>query len=285
MLRNIPTTCIYHSPCPDGFSAAWAVWKKYGDQVRYYPAVHGDPPPDMTNEHVLFVDFSYKADVLKVMAAQAASVTVLDHHRTAEAGLSPLLADGTIDGLFDMTRSGAVITWNYLHPYAPVPKFLLHIQDRDLWEWKLSHSREILASVEGYDYSFDNWSMLAEAVDDQKRCDRMIEEGKAVVRTHEKQLREMLKNTTRTMGIGGIEVPVANLPYMMASDGAGTLAQDAPFAASYYDRSTKRVFSLRSRKDGADVSAIAQQYGGGGHYHAAGFERPLAWEGDEVASK
>jgi hypothetical protein len=31
---------------------------------------------------------------------------------------------------------------------------------------------------------------------------------------------------------------------------------------------------------GADVSAIAKLYGGGGHRNAAGFTMPIGWEGD-----
>ena len=65
------------------------------------------------------------------------------------------------------------------------------------------------------------------------------------------------------MVIGGHRVPVANLPYTMASDAAGAMAEDAPFAACYFDRADARVFSLRSRgEDGLDVSEIAARYGG-----------------------
>ena len=35
--------CIYHAGCPDGFGAAWAVWKVWGDEARYIPRGHEDP--------------------------------------------------------------------------------------------------------------------------------------------------------------------------------------------------------------------------------------------------
>jgi nanoRNase/pAp phosphatase (c-di-AMP/oligoRNAs hydrolase) len=60
------------------------------------------------------------------------------------------------------------------------------------------------------------------------------------------------------------------------------MAQEAPFAACYYDKPGARVFSLRSRgDDGMDVSAIAAIYGGGGHRNAAGFQAATGWEGDQ----
>jgi len=76
------------------------------------------------------------------------------------------------------------------------------------------------------------------------------------------------------MEIGGHCVPVANLPYTLVSDAGHLLAKGAPFAACYWDTPEGRVFSLRSTDEGLDVSAIAKQYGGGGHIHASGFRVP-----------
>lgn len=39
----------------------------------------------------------------------------------------------------------------------------------------------------------------------------------------------------------------------------------------YREEGGQRSYSLRSAKDGIDVSKIAAMFGGGGHYHAAGF--------------
>lgn len=52
-----PDICIYHGGCADGFTAAWAVWKRWPD-VEFVAGIHGDPPPDVTGKHVLIVDFS-----------------------------------------------------------------------------------------------------------------------------------------------------------------------------------------------------------------------------------
>ena len=84
------------------------------------------------------------------------------------------------------------------------------------------------------------------------------------------------------MRIGGALVPVVNAPHFMASDVGNALAQEASFGATYFDNAEgKRVFSLRSVLNGADVSRVAAGYGGGGHVHAAGFQMPLGWEGDQ----
>lgn len=77
------------------------------------------------------------------------------------------------------------------------------------------------------------------------------------------------------MVIGGVEVWAANLPYTLTSDAGHLMCEGGePFAACYWDTPEGRVFSLRSRDDGADVAAIAARYGGGGHKHASGFRLP-----------
>ena len=51
-------------------------------------------------------------------------------------------------------------------------------------------------------------------------------------------------------------MPVACLPYTMASDAGELLAQGEPFAAVYWDTADHRQFSLRSRDGGMDVATI-----------------------------
>jgi hypothetical protein len=101
--------------------------------------------------------------------------------------------------------------------------------------------------------------------------DTLAAEGEAIERKHFKDMREMLAVTMREMLIGGYRVPVANLPYTMASDAGHEMAKGKPFAACYWDTPKGRVFSLRSSDDGVDVSEVAKQYGGGGHCNASGF--------------
>jgi oligoribonuclease NrnB/cAMP/cGMP phosphodiesterase (DHH superfamily) len=259
--------CIYHGNCADGFTAAWVVRKALGD-IEFHPGVYQEPPPDVSGKEVILVDFSYKRPVLEQIRDAAKSVTILDHHKTAQADLEGL--DG-VEQVFDMDRSGARITWDYFFPNCPPPQVLLHVEDRDLWKFNLPDTREIQANIFSYPYAFDVWDRLM----DTPPAELAIE-GRAIERKHFKDIAELLAVVTRQMIIGGYKVPVANLPYIHVSDAAHKLAETAPFAACYWDTPEGRVFGLRSREDGADVSEIAKQYGGGGHKHAAGFKVPYS---------
>lgn len=286
------TLCIYHGNCADGFGAAWAVREALGEEnVEFHAGVYQEPPPDVAGRHVLLVDFSYKRPVLSEMIRSARTILILDHHKTAAEDLSglppPLLGQYNpeamyewayqcngppLHALFDMDRSGAGIAWDYFHPGKTRPALINHIEDRDLWRFKLPNTREIQAAVFSYPYDFDVWTGLMFATD----LSELALEGAAIERKHHKDIAELVQVVTRPMKIAGFVVPMANLPYTLTSDAGHLLCGDEyPFAGCYWDTPEGRVFSLRSRDDGADVGEIAKQYGGGGHKHASGFRVPF----------
>lgn len=287
-----PDICIYHANCSDGFGAAWAVHSCWGDDVVFIPASYGEAPPNVRDKNVLIVDFSYKADVLEWMGEDATSIVVLDHHKTAEADLNEFptffgtkedvvralartdCRRGRVLVNFDSERSGAIMAWEFCHKGRLAPAILQYVQDRDLWRFALDDSKELNACIGSLDHRFDAWSKYFPHP-------TSFDEGKAILRQQRKNMDTLLSATLRRMRIGGHDVPVANLPFYMASDAGSQLAIGEPFAASYFDRHDgQRQFSLRSSASGLDVSEIARIYGGGGHKHAAGFSVPLGWEGD-----
>lgn len=296
--------CIYHGGCADGFTAAWAVWKRFGETFDYHPGVYQNPPPDVAGRDVVIVDFSYKRDVLQSMLQsgdvhQANTILILDHHKSAAEDLAGLnrpreggfdvsanydpetwrrawedWADWPVRAIFDMNRSGAGLAWDFFHPGKPRPELVSYVEDRDLWRFKLPASREVNAFVFAHAYDFATWDELA------SKCDRDMEgvrkAGAAIERKHHKDVAELVAENAYTMKIGGIVVPVCNLPKTLTSDAGALMCNGLngefkpAFAACYWDTPEGRVFSLRSIGD-FDVSAIAAQYGGGGHKNAAGF--------------
>lgn len=259
--------CIYHDNCADGFGAAWAVHYALGNRVEFHAATYGTEPPDVTGRTVYIVDFSYSRAVLLAMAAEAKCILVLDHHKTASEALVDLPTN--VRTVFDMERSGARITWDHFFPGIEPPVLLQHIEDRDLWRFRLPLTRDVQAALFSYPYDFATWTSLM-----QSDVDALAHDGAAIERKHHKDVAELVAVTRRRMTIGGRDVPVANLPYTMSSDACCLMAKGEPFAACYWDTKEHRVFSLRSTEDGADVSEIAKQYGGGGHRNAAGFRIP-----------
>lgn len=294
--------CIYHGKCADGFTSAWAVYCALGTDCDFHPGVYGEAPPDVTGRDVVLVDFSYKYPVLAKMTETARSILVLDHHKTAEQELAPYghlagdyiwpsyqkeVLDAPEAGepgycpvsvLFDMDRSGAGITWDFFHPNQRRPALVDYVEDRDLWRFKLENSREVNAAIFSYEYTFENWGYLARMAD-LGSSSALADAGRAIERKHHKDVAELVEVCRRRMKIGGIEVWGASIPYTLTSDAGNLMSEGEPFAACYWDTPNGRVFSLRSKPEGADVSEVAKGYGGGGHKNASGFTVPL----DEIS--
>ena len=261
--------CIYHAHCPDGFAAAWVVRQALLGAVDFHPATYGDDPPDVSGRDVFIVDFSYPRATLLQMVEDAESMTILDHHATAQLAIADL--PGAIVR-FSSVMSGCMLAWKYFFHGQPAPKLLQHIQDRDLWLYHLDATREVMAGLLSYPYDFGIYDLWMHA----SSLAPLAADGAAILRKQERDLRELLPHVTRTLEIAGQTVPAANLPMTLASEAGHILARTAPFAAVYSDGPRGRKISLRSSACGADVGAIAAIYGGGGHRHAAGFTVPMA---------
>lgn len=283
--QSKPPLVIFHSPCLDGFTAAWACWLKHPD-AEFVPGVHGQDPPDVADREVCLLDFSYKRPVLREMVQKARSITVLDHHKTAEADLGDLLDDAQsgLVGKFDMKKSGARLAWEWFHPGVKVPHLVEVVEDRDLGRpWSKEGARytdteALNAVLFSHNYDFSVWSALRILTDDTASAthQEIVYEGRAILRKQKKDVKELIAKLERPMqftrGYGLTWIPTVNLPYTYSSDAAGSMAERADFAASYFiDAQGWHCFSLRSRGDGADVSEVAKAYGGGGHKNAAGF--------------
>lgn len=274
-----PDICVYHGGCDDGFGAALAVWKRWGGTLQYVPAGYGSPLGvcDFAGRHVLMVDFSLKRQEMAALGDIAASVIVLDHHKTAKAELESWIVTDLAAGIddkakiiahFDMQKSGARMAWEFCHSTA-APMLIAYIEDRDLWRFALPGTKAVSAAIRSYQHDFSLWNGWLES-----NCSQLLMEGAALLRSHEKNVSSFIKHAYE-MEIGGHAVPVVNVPYHYASDTANALLAaypEAPFAACWFMiDGNRRQFSLRSEDARTDISEIAQRYGGGGHRNAAGF--------------
>jgi len=281
--------CIYHGGCDDGFGAAFVVNRFFAGEVDFHYGVHQQGPPDVSGRHVLLVDFSYERATLERMAKEARSIVILDHHKSAAEDLAAFAAHDSdsstlkwpdiprlleelarlgrapVIAIFDMTRSGAGITWDFFFGPRPRPWLIDYIEDRDLWRKALPHCDEIIMALDSYPHDFDTWQRILDG-----GPDALLADGRAIHRYHRTIVDALKRNAVRGV-IGGVEVPVVNAPPQFTSEVAGELAEGEPFAACYWNHPHGTTYSLRSRKGGMDVAEIAKLYGGGGHPQAAGF--------------
>ena len=262
---NKKNVLLYHANCPDGFGSAYSFWKKFQDKMEYVPVSHGKPPPDgLKGKKIFIADFSYDKETLMSIKKDAESIVVIDHHISAKKEL-----DGLDFCHFDMDHSGAYLSWAYNFPNESVPKLIKYIEDRDLWLWKMPHAQEILSAVDSYERTFEWWEHISSLLESQDGFERLVNEGKAILRYKLKLVENIKKNSYKSK-ILGKDIRVINTPFFQ-SEIASSLSEGEAYAAAYYFNGDKFVFSLRSSNDHIDVSEIAKNFGGGGHKKASGF--------------
>lgn len=103
---------IYHDHCLDGFGSAFAAWFFLKDKhnLSFHKASYQQDFPELPEgtEEVYILDFSYPKKVILKQREKFNRVVVIDHHETAQKEL-----EGLADCIFDMSHSGAYLSWMY----------------------------------------------------------------------------------------------------------------------------------------------------------------------------
>lgn len=267
---------LYHANCADGFCAAWVAHRKYPG-AEFVPVNYGQAPPDVTGRYVFILDFCFPAEVLHAMTITAQQVVQLDHHKTTAAILKQLATLKLPEGVrptrfvsrFDVTKSGGRLAWEQFFPHEKSSWLVDYTEDRDLWRWKLADSKAISAFIASYPFEFARWDLWSSTTD----LLPYIAGGLAVLQYQSRVVDSAVANAVE-IDLDGHKVLCVNATTLI-SETCEVLAKGRPFGASFFIRNDgKKVWSLRSREGGVDVSEIAKRHGGGGHPQAAGFEEP-----------
>lgn len=285
--------CLYHDDCFDGLGAAWALFKRFPD-ATFINVKHSDPPPpDLEGKIVYLVDFCYFISDLLEIARVAEEVHIFDHHKDKEPEIEKFVDTMRVmdfdpakfNAVFDRSRSGALITWQQLHPNLHVPKIILHISDRDLWLFQFENTATVMAGLGAHQLDLLVWDRIFhwdpsyQQTDPDHPHNRMMfvleNDGHVITRKQTNDVKRLIDLTRREVTLGDHTVPLVNLPRTLLSEALDVLNKEAPFAAGYFDSKDYREYSLRScAHNGIDVIPIAKLYGGGGHPNAAGFRVP-----------
>ena len=265
------------------------------EQLGFWQKLHDHPEI----ETIYVTDFSLHFDPLNLISCLFPHVKVveIDHHKTAFErdqstinAIDALKSAGRYESYMDNRMSGAVLTWLYFNKDyrnqdtdhltqaeldtmldKEVPKWILYIQDRDIWKWSYPESK-------AFCYTFMNMGLTLGDLDqfaDPSVVETFINQGTFGLRVQQNQLDILKENTI------DIEYPLdgkvlkgkaVNVNLFFTSDLGDQLVnmEGVDFALLYSYNGKYWNCSLRSKKN-VDVSKIATAFGGGGHAQASGF--------------
>ncbi|MDP3725394.1 MAG: DHHA1 domain-containing protein [Nanoarchaeota archaeon] len=281
------TIILYHANCPDGFSAAWAAWKKLKNKADYLPVEHQTPPPQgLEGKMIYMLDFAYPPNIIQDLAEKNEKIVVIDHHTSAYASIISLIRANkgykNIEAIEESKSSGAVLAWQYFHSKKPLPQIIKYVEDGDLWKFNLPHAKEILAVIDDENHNFASWDKLAKKLENTKTRKEIIKKGSIIVK-HKKRTIGRLVSKAKDVKLAGYKAKVVNSPIFPSEIGNELISHGADVGIIWYDDNKKIKVSLRSKSSGkVNVAKIAEKFGGGGHKAAASFRIPkdtkLPWE-------
>lgn len=269
---------IYHANCTDGFGAAYAAWKKFGDDAEYVPMHYNrDLTASVEGRDVYILDFSFQKHILREMAKSAKSVLMLDHHLSALKDFGwqdhkrVAYEDGSLKIVFDQNRSGALLAWEHFHPNQAVPRVIANIDDRDRWAFALANSEAVHAGLQAEKpWSFTQWDT---AIADSE-YPKLVINGNRVLKVFDQQIKDSMRHAVPCVinVKGKYWIGKAVNAGVHQSELGNRIAKDCgTFALMWWVNADGLIgCSLRSVGN-VDVSVLASVFGGGGHKNSAGF--------------
>jgi len=273
---------IAHKNCMDGLAAAAIVKRSresndlacevifcnYGEENKLI--MHKTYE---LSDTIYFVDFSIDREDLLVLASQAFEVVVLDHHKTAEEKLAGIEeeADGNLEVVFDMNRSGATIAYDYFQPGYP-RFFFEYVEDRDLWKFELDMSKEVNEALRLLVVP-NNIDSFWEAINnghDEGTVYALKNTGSILVQKMDAMVMGKITKV-RPLTLQGQEFMAINATENISELGNTICTTyNKPALMYFITEDGDVVLSMRSMDGLPAVSSVATALGGGGHKQASG---------------
>ena len=301
---------VYHGDaCIDGWTSAWlsTIAAKQAEYMErspnkapeLYPLTYADGQEEALNQHIVnqfteqhHYDVIYILDIslsLEALAAMVkvtkAKIIIIDHHKTAFDRYVPDVArnkyekanislhNGRVDIALNNGMSGAGMTHMYFFPDTETPLLVQHVQDRDIWKFKMEHTKAVDLYLKQQEQSIENWTDINARMCHATGYKEVVQEGQQLIDAYNVKLQEICRYA-EWITIADAAGLMVRCGYMYASDVGHILCKTSgTFGLTYFTTGKENDMlqvSLRSEGD-YDVEAMAKKLGGGGHKNAAGF--------------
>ncbi len=295
---------IYHKNCIDGFSGFFLLYlsKQMSKDSYIYPDIPSTTsvPKRIENRNIIIIDVAYKTEIIEAIFKKANSVVFIDHHDSIKNSMKELQIkyknSPTKRIIFDTKYSGVGLTWRFLYPKKPFPRFVKYIQDNDTGTWEYSDTINFINALQvKYELIPNNenltkWKKLFKSseIDNLISIGKIYDEYKNYIMTHngrrysllhfpsqklldlKPELKTKMKAKQFTIAVTNNTCPNVSMlgNYLMKN----VKCDFAMLWTLNIDRK-EYVISLRSLEDDthSDVGLIASYFGGGGHKGASAF--------------
>ncbi len=263
--------CLHHND-QDGRCAAAIVRRALGRNVRMYEINYGEEIPweaIQKADQVVIVDFSLPLDDMLQIQKMTELIWV-DHHVSSLEALSSL---ENVAGERNLEDAACVLVWRTFFPHEQIPRAVDFIGDRDVWRFAYAETAEFCEGLFEEETQPTNdllWDPLLNGESDFAA--KLIERGRILLASRLRGIEHSIRTRAFTVEFEGFNTLAIN------TRGNGDIGeyirnQGYAIAYCYHDavQSGRLITFVTLYSAGADVSKIAEKFGGGGHPGAAGF--------------
>jgi oligoribonuclease NrnB/cAMP/cGMP phosphodiesterase (DHH superfamily) len=278
------TILIYHHDDNDGCCAAAIAGNSYGRNefdIKFVAINYGkeswSEDEIKAAEKVWLVDFT--SDKMDEFVKVCGSKLIwIDHHKTAVEKFPNLWNSSSIPGIRSLGNAACVLTWEFTHPEdISSPVAVAYIGDKDMWRFEYPETRAFTAGFNLMVKTPDDilWDVLL-GPEYEDTVHNMISIGELLLKAQNYKLQKAFDR--------GVDCTFHNWKARLVNT-TGSISELGEFiyrkpeydiAIMWQAVEDMVVFSLRSDSsspNSPDCAEIAQQYGGGGHRNAAGFQK------------
>lgn len=285
--------CFYHNDA-DGMCAGYWVYVAashtvtQGEKIEMIEINYGMKFPFETiqpHEEIYIVDYSIKPDEMRKLLSITAYVTWIDHHKTAIEAYADFEDD--IRGVRYDGVAGCMLTYCYLYEMTKLgfgeikpfdvsmtedaPMYVKLIADWDTWTFKYGDdTRYFGIAFYANDFSLSPVSDMWHRMMFGGSENFLIADGKLMAKYRDSWAKSYMKLGCE-VEFHGFKCFALNLG-RCNSEYFKSLTTEYDILMPYVFDGEMFHVSMYSKKADVDVSVIAKQYGGGGHFHASGFE-------------
>lgn len=266
--------CIYHIADHDG-KGSGAIVKSIYPEIEFLGLNHDmETPKDIINQHdkIIICDYCLPMDYMYELN-QSKDLIWIDHHISAIKEYEEKREQGLpeIKGLRRDGTAAIILTWEYFYPNKEVPLGIKLLGMNDIYDLSDERVRpfEYAMQAEGVNRPTDEvWESL---INNTMNIDEMVSKGEAILSYIKMRNYRLVRGISFTSEYKGHKCICANMPQGKSEffDSLDILDRFDFMVNFFMNKHNCWNLSFYSYKN-FDVSKIAAEFGGGGHFHASG---------------
>ena len=266
--------CVYHIADHDGKGSAAIVRSVYPD-IELLGLNHDmDIPYEEIKKHdkIVICDYCLPMDFMFELN-QTKDLTWIDHHISVIKEYEARIEQGEakIKGLRRDGTAALVLTWEYFYPDKEVPLGIKLLGLSDIYDLRDERVRPFEYAMQSMGVNRPNEPIWEELINNTLDIEATVAKGNAILSYIKVRNYRLVRGISFTSEYKGHRCICANMPQGKSEffDSLDNLNRFDFMVNFFMNKHNCWNLSFYSYKN-FDVSKIAAEFGGGGHFHAAG---------------